>query len=108
MTKSYDKSLKTALMMLFTMITLILTTEPALAVDIGGLAAKTESFFDSTNNIMIAVGTGIGVIGFTWAAIEYIVNKSPIVECAKILGAAVLIGGAVALIGAAVDFGKTI
>lgn len=109
MNKSYDNSLKIALMMLFTMFAAVLATDPAVAaVNIGGLTTSATSMFKDINNLMVVIGTGIGVIGFVWACIEYFINKSPIIDCAKIAGVAVLVGGGVAIIGAAVDFGKTI
>lgn len=108
MTKSVDNALKMTLMLLLAFCATLLMSEPALAVNIGGLTTKATSFFTDVNNLMVVIGTGLGVAGFVWACIEYFVNKSPIIDCAKIAGVAILVGGGVAIVGAAVDLGKTI
>lgn len=82
--------------------------EPAFAVNIGGIASQAQTMFSDINKTMQIIGAGIAVIGFIWACIEYFVSKSPISECAKILGVAVLVGGAIIFVTAAVDFGKGI
>lgn len=109
MDKTYDNSFKIALMMLLTVFATVLVTEPAFAaVNIGGITQNATTMFNDINTLMVIIGTGIGAIGFVWACIEYFVNKSPIIDCAKIAAVAVLVGAGVAIIGAAVDFGKTI
>lgn len=107
MTKSYDNAFKMALMLLCVLATTLLMTEPAFAVNIGGLVTETKSFFTDVNNLLVVIGSGIGVVAFIWGCIEYFVNKSPLMDCAKYAGVAVLVGAAVAIIGAAVDFGKS-